>query len=170
LYRRGKGQAGTRRVFHTSDISSVVETAIAHPPPGRENADPAIVYLMAFSDEETIGRTTARQLMGYLLKPFNDGELRATIQVAAYKRSVTATLAQRQQQLAGGVHELTTVNGLFQQQLSKRFEIGGAYREVPTDLEGLAEYATAMLTRAKTQERPDLTEIKRAILEQEPES
>jgi DNA-binding response OmpR family regulator len=108
--------------------------------------------------------------MGYLLKPFDDGELRATIQVAAYRPSVTATLAQRQQQLAAGVHELTTVNGLFQQQLSKRFEIGDAYREVLTDPEGLAEYATAMLTRAKTQGRPDLTEIKRAILEQEPES
>ena len=135
-----------------------------------KNAGHAVVYLTAFSDEEMEARATARQPTSYLLKPDNGGELCATIQVATHKRSMEATLAQRQQQLGGNIHELTTLNGLFHQQLSNCFGIKFASREMLTKLEEIAEHGTSMLIRAKTQGRPDLTEGKRASLEQEPES
>lgn len=43
----------------------------------------AVIYLTACSDPETVARATATQPSGYLLKPYNDLELRVTLDLAA---------------------------------------------------------------------------------------
>ncbi len=44
-----------------------------------------IVYLTAYADEETLQQVMVTNPFGYLIKPFEDKELRTTIAVALYK-------------------------------------------------------------------------------------
>ena len=45
-----------------------------------------VIYLSAYSDESTLERAKIAEPMGYLLKPFEERELYATIEIALYKR------------------------------------------------------------------------------------
>lgn len=51
----------------------------------REACDIPVVFLTAFTDEETLGRVKRTDPHGYLIKPFNSTELRITIEMALYK-------------------------------------------------------------------------------------
>ena len=53
-----------------------------------------VVYLTAYADEETILRAKATTPFGYLVKPFNERELRAAIEVAIYKHETDSLLAE----------------------------------------------------------------------------
>ena len=68
--------------------------------------------------------------MGYLLKPFNDRELHATIQIAVYKRETQAKLAAGYADLQQRHRELQSINRLFQQNLKERFEIVDSFKDV----------------------------------------
>ena len=52
-----------------------------------------VVYLTAYADEETILRAKKTTPFGYLVKPFNERELRATIEIAFYSHQMERTLA-----------------------------------------------------------------------------
>src|SRR6476659_1266151 len=52
-----------------------------------------VVYLTAYADEETILRAKKTRPFGYLVKPFNERELRATIEIAFYTHQMERTLA-----------------------------------------------------------------------------
>ena len=52
-----------------------------------------VVYMTAYADEETIVRAKKTAPFGYLVKPFNERELRATIEVAFYAHEMERTLA-----------------------------------------------------------------------------
>ena len=52
-----------------------------------------MVYLTAYADEETILRAKKTTPFGYLVKPFNERELRATIEIAFYTHQMERTLA-----------------------------------------------------------------------------
>lgn len=79
-----------------------------------------VVFLTAFSDESTIGRAKEANAFGYLLKPFEERELRTTIEMALYKHAMELKLKQNREWLetilrsiADGV--LTTnVDGLIE--------------------------------------------------------
>jgi PAS domain S-box-containing protein len=45
-----------------------------------------VIYLTAYADEDTIERARLAEPYGYLLKPFQERELRAVIELALYKR------------------------------------------------------------------------------------
>jgi CheY-like chemotaxis protein len=128
-------------------------------------SDPAIVYLTAYSDEETIQRARATEPMGYLLKAFNDRELHATIQIATYKREMAAKLAEHREQLELRVKELAALNDLFQQHLAERFEVTDAYRYVLANLERLSRDTAGLVKHAKSQMLPDLAKIPHLIIE-----
>ncbi|MEP7121392.1 MAG: response regulator [Byssovorax sp.] len=62
----------------------------------REQLDVPIVYLTSYSDEATLARAMKTAPHGYLLKPFNDRDLRITIEVALSKHRMEALLAERE--------------------------------------------------------------------------
>jgi len=61
----------------------------------RERFRVPVVYLTAFADQRTLERAKATQPYGYALKPFNEKELRITIEVALYRHRADETLRQR---------------------------------------------------------------------------
>jgi PAS domain S-box-containing protein len=59
----------------------------------RDRFNVPVVYLTAYADEETILRAAKTTPFGYLVKPFNERELRATIEIAFYTHQMERTLA-----------------------------------------------------------------------------
>ena len=51
----------------------------------RRQYDIPSIFLTAYADEETLRRARATEPLGYLVKPFQDRELHATIEIALYK-------------------------------------------------------------------------------------
>lgn len=60
----------------------------------RERVDVPVIYLTAYADEETVRRAMLTGPFGYLVKPFNERELRAAIDVAVYKHATDGQLAE----------------------------------------------------------------------------
>src|SRR5581483_4193549 len=63
-----------------------------------EEFDIPVVYLTAYSDEETLQRAKMTQPFGYLLKPLKDRELRATVEMATYKHTLEKRLKKSEEQ------------------------------------------------------------------------
>jgi PAS domain S-box-containing protein len=59
-----------------------------------------VVYLTALSDEQTLQRAKIAEPFGYLLKPFEDRDLRAAIEVALYKHQMERKLMERENWLS----------------------------------------------------------------------
>ncbi len=51
-----------------------------------------VVYLTAYTDDDTLRRAKVTEAFGYLLKPFEDRELRTTIEMALYKHTMERKL------------------------------------------------------------------------------
>ncbi|QDL94947.1 response regulator (plasmid) [Paroceanicella profunda] len=51
-----------------------------------------IIYLTAYADDETVRRAAVTEPFGYLLKPFEEPQMRTVIQMALYKRDAEARL------------------------------------------------------------------------------
>lgn len=66
----------------------------------RRRFDIPVVYLTAYEDAETMSRAKLTEPFGYLLKPFEDRELRAAIEVALYKHRIEAQLRATERWLA----------------------------------------------------------------------
>lgn len=47
--------------------------------------DVPIIYITAYSDEETLARAKKTEPYGYLIKPFETGDIKVTIEIALYK-------------------------------------------------------------------------------------
>jgi len=60
----------------------------------RERMDIPVIYLTAYADEETVRRAMVTGPFGYLVKPFNERELRAAIDIAIYKHRSDRLLAE----------------------------------------------------------------------------
>ncbi|MBA4418959.1 MAG: hypothetical protein C0392_13790 [Syntrophus sp. (in: bacteria)] len=71
-----------------------------------------VIYLTAFADEATLERAKVTEPFGYILKPFNERDLRSTVEMALYKHAMEKRLKHSQEmkvlgQLAAGVaHEV----------------------------------------------------------------
>ncbi len=53
-----------------------------------EKYDIPIIYLTAFSDDESIERAKPTKPVGYLVKPYNRNELKSTIEIGLYKKAM----------------------------------------------------------------------------------
>ncbi len=65
----------------------------------RRSLDIPIVFLTAYTDEDTLFRAKATDAFGYLLKPFEDRELRTTIEMALYKHTMERRLRESREWL-----------------------------------------------------------------------
>ncbi len=53
-----------------------------------EAGDIPVVYVTAYTDQETLERAKITEPFGYVLKPFDEHELQATIEKALYKHQI----------------------------------------------------------------------------------
>lgn len=60
----------------------------------RETTDIAVIFLTAYSDAQLIKQAGETEPYGYLVKPFEERELHATIQMALYRRRMERALRQ----------------------------------------------------------------------------
>jgi CheY-like chemotaxis protein len=51
-----------------------------------------VIYLTAYADDDTVARARDTEPFGYLLKPFNERELRSMLEVALYKHDAETRL------------------------------------------------------------------------------
>jgi PAS domain S-box-containing protein len=58
----------------------------------RKTQNIPIIYLTAFADESTLARARLTEAFGYLIKPFEDRELRSAIEIALYKHKIDKKL------------------------------------------------------------------------------
>ena len=63
------------------------------------NRDTPIVFLTAYSDEDTVSRAKAAAPYGYIIKPVENRELQITIEMALYKFGIEKELKETQQLL-----------------------------------------------------------------------
>ncbi|HZV06746.1 MAG TPA: response regulator [Gemmataceae bacterium] len=59
-----------------------------------------IIYLTAYADEETLDRARVTEPFGYLLKPFEERELRTAIEMALYKHQAERKLRESERRYA----------------------------------------------------------------------
>jgi PAS domain S-box-containing protein len=59
-----------------------------------------VIFLTAYADEETVRRARVTEPFGYLLKPFEDSQLRTTIEMALYKHAAERKLRQSERRYA----------------------------------------------------------------------
>lgn len=110
-----------------------------------------VVYLTAYTNEETLNRAKLTEPYGYILKPFEARDLATTIEVALYKHQMEQQLREREQWLA------TTLKS-----------IGDAV--ITTDAQGLVTYMNPVaeaLTRWRLDEviGSDLNQVFRTVNE-----
>lgn len=60
----------------------------------REKYDSIIVYLTAYTDEKTLKRAKMTEPHGFIVKPFDEKELKSTIEIALYKKQSELFLAE----------------------------------------------------------------------------
>jgi PAS domain S-box-containing protein len=78
----------------------------------RDRFNVPVVYLTAYADEETIIRAKKTTPFGYLVKPFNERELRATIEIAFYTHQMERTLADERVRRQGAEEFRILVDGV----------------------------------------------------------
>ena len=78
----------------------------------RDRFNVPVVYLTAYADEETILRAKKTTPFGYLVKPFNERELRATIEIAFYTHQMERTLADERAKRQGAEEFKILVDGV----------------------------------------------------------
>jgi PAS domain S-box-containing protein len=66
----------------------------------RERFDIPVVYLTAYSDEDTLQRAKITEPYGYIIKPFEERELHSVIEMALYKHSMERKLKESERWLA----------------------------------------------------------------------
>ena len=78
----------------------------------RDRFNLPVVYLTAYADEDTILRAKKTTPYGYLVKPFNERELRATIEIAFYTHQMERTLADERARRQGAEEFRILVDGV----------------------------------------------------------
>ena len=66
----------------------------------RSAQDMPIIFLTAFADQETVARAAATEAHGYLMKPYDDKELRATVELALFKHRMETQRRERERWFA----------------------------------------------------------------------
>ena len=59
--------------------------------------DIPVIFLTAYADESTLGRATAQDPFGYIVKPFTDRELFGAIEVSMHRHELHRQLQEREE-------------------------------------------------------------------------
>jgi PAS domain S-box-containing protein len=70
-----------------------------------------LIYLTAFADEATLQRAKSTEPLGYLVKPFEELELQATIRMAFYRLQIERRLKDSEQKFRGIIEN--AMDGIF---------------------------------------------------------
>jgi PAS domain S-box-containing protein len=73
----------------------------------KENYNIPVIYLTAYSDEKTLNRAKTTSPYGYIIKPFEDRELKCAIEVALYKHEMECKLKINEEKYRYLFEELT---------------------------------------------------------------
>jgi PAS domain S-box-containing protein len=65
-----------------------------------------VIFLTAFSDENILERAKITEPFGYVIKPFNDTDLRINIEIALYKHKIEKELKDSEQWLTATLRSL----------------------------------------------------------------
>lgn len=66
----------------------------------RESQDIPIIYVTAYSGDDTLNRARTTEAYGYLIKPFEDRDLRASIEIAIFKHRMEMKLRESEERYA----------------------------------------------------------------------
>lgn len=100
------GEEGVAKALETHPDLVLMDVMLGGPLDGVEAAerirsriDVPVIYLTAHADEDTLRRARITEAFGYLLKPFEERTLQATIELALYKHKSEKRLRQNEQWL-----------------------------------------------------------------------
>ena len=72
-----------------------------------------VVYLTAYADEDTLQRAKIAEPFGYILKPFEERELHAAIEMALYKHKAEEERERLIHELEDALAEIKTLRGIL---------------------------------------------------------
>jgi AmiR/NasT family two-component response regulator len=79
----------------------------------RERGDPAIVFLTANSDDDTLARAKASEPHAFLLKPFRDRDLQIALEMALYKSQAERRVRSLVAELTRALEHVKKLSGLL---------------------------------------------------------
>lgn len=82
--------------------------------------DLPIIYLTAYSEDTTLERARRTRPYGYLIKPFSERELHATVQMALERHEVQAALSDSQTKLQQSLEAVQRVNEQLEERVVER--------------------------------------------------
>jgi PAS domain S-box-containing protein len=104
----------------------------------RQRMDIPVIYLTAYTDEETVQRAKLTEPLGYILKPFDERELRFTIEVALHKHGIERGLREREEQFRQLTENSQEVFWMIDNGTREVLYVSQAYEQVwgrpPTEL------------------------------------
>ena len=89
-----------------------------------------LVYLTAFLDDNLLQRAKRTEPYGYLVKPIQDRELHATIEVALYKHRVDLQLRESEERYHAVVSQAVEGIALFEAETGHLLEANGAFQSM----------------------------------------
>ena len=107
----------------------------------KQKSDTAIVFITGYGDPEYVERAKVVEPLGYVMKPFDEKEIRAVVEIALYKRDMELKLEE--------VHErLERTNLDLQEEIAARKKIERALRESEGKYRTLSANIPGMVYRA----------------------
>jgi PAS domain S-box-containing protein len=106
----------------------------------RAEADIPVIFITAFSDQETLQRAKGSEPFGYILKPIDEREIRTTVEMAIYKHATDHRLRESEERFRSAFEyapigmALVDADGVFSQ-VNKAFADFLGYER--TELVGL---------------------------------
>ena len=72
----------------------------------KDRYDIPVIFLTSFVDQETIDRAKVTEPYGYLVKPFNEGDLKTTVEMALFKFAKDRELRMSEQRLSNALGKI----------------------------------------------------------------